>query len=176
MSRILAAWERFSQGLEKATIYLSTGSLIVITLACILVPVMRIFGIGLAILQEMPPEFAGYIAFPLLGFLLKSERHISVDIMQIYVKGKPLGILTIAINLFSILGALMLMYASLIALSYYWETGQAFDTEIPVPTWIIELALVIGSAILIVFAVEMFVRSIVRFGRSPEPESGKAKE
>ena len=173
MSRILAGWEKFIQGLGKATVYLSTVSLIVITIACILVPIMRLFGFGLTILQEMPPEFAGYIAFPLMGILLKMERHVSVDIIKFYLRGKALGIVAIVISLFTILGGLMLMYAALIALGYYWKTGQAFDTEIPIPNWIIELGLVIGSAILVIFAVEMFVRSILGFRHPAELELGK---
>lgn len=173
MARFLSVWKGFSDGMDRACLFLSTFSLILITLAIILVPVLRVMGISFSFLQEMPPEFAAYIAFPVMGVLLKTDRHVGVDILKVFLKGRAHRILMVLIQLGSVIGAYMLMKASLIALDHYLESGQAFETEFPVPTWIIEAGLVIGSVVLLISAIEMAIEAIVSLARFTKEEKEK---
>ena len=171
MLRILAGWRIFSNSLERACIFISVTALFVAALFISVVVLLRPVGISYGFLQEMPPQLAGFIAFPIMGVLLKAGRHVSVDILEEHLKGRALMALMAVIHIGVIIGACMIIRASVIAWQYYMVTGHAFTTEIPVPTWAIELSLVIGSTVLLLFAVEMTVKDIASLVSSSRPGS-----
>jgi len=116
-----------------------------------------------------------YLVFLLLGVALKRNLHVSVDLLPIFLKGRARALLEAAIYLATAVGSCMLLYGAVLGVKGFYQMGLRTTTEIAFPLWAFYLSLVIGFALLILFAAEMMVKSITSI-KDDSRSSGSQKE
>ena len=116
-------------------------------------------------MEELPALFMPYMVFLLLGVALKRNLHVAVDLLPTFLKGRPKVIL-IAITYLAIgMGSCLLLYGAILGVKGFYQMGFKTTTEIEFPMWIFYLSLVIGFGLLIFFAAEMFVGSVISLAK-----------
>lgn len=129
-------------------------------------------GTGYAWVLELPPELLPWLVFPMAGVLLRTDRHIAVDIAPSLLTGARLNALRLVIMLISLIGCLIFVYAGYEAVSYFHQSGQVTTTEIRIPVWLLHLAFPVGFALAANFCLEGLITALARLtGRLPAAEA-----
>lgn len=169
-------WSRASSFLEK--VLLAVGCIILagITLSLAAEALGRtFFSRTWGLMEELPALFMPYLVFLLLGVALKRNLHVSVDLLPTFLKGRAKAVLLAAIPLLVGIGSCILLYGAVLGVKGFYRMGFKTTTEIAFPMWIFYLALAIGFGLLILFAAEMFGKSIISLAKDLRP-SGSRKE
>jgi len=172
----MRAWGRVSHFLEKvllavACIILAGTALSLSAEALARTFLSRTWGF----MEELPSLFMPYLVFLLLGVALKHNLHVSVDLLPALLKGRAKAALDAVIYLATALGSCLLFYGALLGAKGFYQMGFRTTTEIAFPIWVFYLSLVLGFGLLIVFAAEMFVTSLISFFPD-SPSAGSRKE
>jgi len=176
MGKIGNAYKKFSSGLENVLFFMAClimgGSTVLIFVEVI---TRYFFQSSRAFMEEYPRLFLPYIIFPLLGVLLKHERHISTDLLPQMLQGRAKSIVKILIYLFVLGGSIMLLGAGVEAVKHFRMMGELSITEFVIPMWVIYLAFPLGFAILILYALELLVKECISIA-STAKQASKGRE
>ncbi|MGI9388777.1 MAG: TRAP transporter small permease [Boseongicola sp.] len=118
-------------------------------------------GIGYDWLIELPPMLVPWLVFPLLGPLLKSNSHISVDVAEAYLSAVNKRRLRILLYLVVLLSAAAFMVAGYEAVELFRNLGQVVELEVEFPIWYLYAAFPVGFAILSLFALELLLAELL---------------
>lgn len=88
-----------------------------------------------------------------IGFLgatlaTREERHINIDILSRFLKGRAKKICQILTNLFSMFITVVFTYASLQVIKDSREFGETIVIFMEIPTWILQLIFVFGFGLM----------------------------
>jgi len=155
-------WSRVSHFLEKVLMAVACIILAGATLSLSAEAVARsLFSRTWGLMEELPSLFMPYLVFLLLGVALKRNLHVSVDLFPAFLKGRAKAVLDAVISLATGVGSCFLLYGAMLGVKGFYQMGLQTTTEIAFPLWVFYLSLVIGFGLLLLFAAEMFVKSIL---------------
>jgi len=165
-------WSRVSHFLEKVLVAVACVILAGATLSLSAEALARtFFGRTWGLMEELPSLFMPYLVFLLLGVALKRNLHVSVDLLPAFLKGRAKAVLEAIIYLATGVGSCFLLYGAMLGVKGFYQMGLRTTTEIAFPLWVFYLSLVIGFGLLLLFAAEMFVKSILSMTTDrPSPE------
>lgn len=168
-------WNRVSSFMEKVLMAAACLILAGATLSLSAEALARtFFSRTWGLMEELPSLFMPYLVFLLLGVALKRNLHVSVDFLPTYLKGRAKVVLEAIIYLATGVGSCFLLYGAMLGVKGFYQMGLKTTTEIAFPLWVFYLSLVIGFALLILFAAELFVKSILSVKTGPHsPECRK---
>ncbi len=88
-----------------------------------------------------------------IGFLgatlaTRQERHINIDVLSRFLKGRAKNMCQILTNLFSMSITAVLTYASLLVIKDSKEFGETIIIFMETPTWILQLIFVFGFGLM----------------------------
>lgn len=127
-----------------------------------------IIGSSRAFMEEFPRLLMPFVTFPMMGVLLKLNRHINVEVLPEKLSGRPRNVLMAIIYLVVIFVAAQFFMAGLSAVAYLYKTGFETQTEIILPVWITYLPFPVGFGFLVLFAFELLWREVISFIKPPE--------
>ena len=172
----MAGWSRVSHFLEKILVAVACIILAGSTLSLSAEALSRtFFNRTWGLMEELPSLFMPYLVFLLLGVALKRNLHVSVDLLPTLLKGRAKAILMAIIYLVIGMGSGLLLYGAFLGVRGFYQMGFKTTTEIAFPIWIFYLSLVLGFGLLILFAAEMFVGSVISLAKDLR-SSGNRKE
>jgi C4-dicarboxylate transporter DctQ subunit len=163
-------WSRVSHFIEKALVAVACTILAGTTLSLSAEALVRtFFSRTWGLMEELPSLFMPYLVFLLLGVALKRNLHVSVDLLPAFLKGRAKAVLDAIIYLATGVGSCLLLYGAMLGVKGFYQMGFKTTTEIAFPVWIFYLSLVVGYGLLIFFAAEMFVKSIISLAVDSRP-------
>ncbi len=180
MEKILTRFTKFNNGL--AGVLLAFGALItaVLVLSLFAGAVSRyLIGGSHAFLEEIPRMIVPFAVFPLMGPLLRTGRHISVDVLPDRLKPPGRHILMVLVYGVCFLVAAQFTIAGMSAVSHFKTMGLVSVTEWVVPMWCIYAAFPLGFGLLCLFALELMLiegHKIYRFRHSAAKSAEKGKK
>lgn len=128
-------------------------------------------GMGYSWINDLPPLLMPWAIFPILGVLIRDERHIRVEIAPSMLAGKPLIALQISVYAVCFVAALTFCIGSSEAVAFFRMLGEVTELEFEFPKWWVYLAFPIGFAILANFSLEGIIRESLKLaGMSPDTE------
>ncbi len=155
-------WSRVSHFIEKGLVAVACIILAGTTLSLSAEALVRtFFSRTWGLMEELPSLFMPYLVFLLLGVALKRNLHVSVDLLPSFLKGRAKAVLDAIIYLATGVGSCLLFYGAMLGVKGFYQMGFRTTTEIAFPIWIFYLSLVVGYGLLVFFAAEMFVKSIL---------------
>jgi len=155
-------WSRVSPILEKVLVAVACIILAGTTLSLSAEALARtFFSRTWGLMEELPSLFMPYLVFLLLGVALKRNLHVSVDLLPTFLKGRTKAVLEAFIYLATGVGSCFLLYGAMLGVKGFYQMGLGTTTEIAFPLWVFYLSLVIGFGLLVLFAAEMLVKSIL---------------
>ena len=119
------------------------------------------FGFGYAILNDLPPLLMPWVVFPMMGVLLRADRHVTVDFLPHALSARGRLFLDIVLGVMICAAALWLLAGGLDALAFFQRLRQTTETGIRCPLWWIYLSFPVGFALLAWFALEKTVIALV---------------
>ena len=142
--------------LSKAIIaVISTGMAAVTLIVCLQVFYRYILGHSLAWAEELTLYIEVYVVFLAAGFALGTGQHICMDLVVSKVPH------TVAVIMNKVTSLICAVYA--VAMTYFCytftvaETGQKMAT-LPGYKWMVYMAMVIGSALMVFYALTLLFR------------------
>ena len=120
-----------------------------------------VVGSSRAFMEEFPRLLVPFIVFPMMGVLLKSKKHIQVDVLPDQLTGKKRSLLLIIVNAVILAVGIQFLIAGIVAVNFYYVTGFETQTEIIFPIWVTYLAFPVGFGLLIIFAIDMLWQELV---------------
>ncbi|MDF1731341.1 MAG: TRAP transporter small permease subunit [Minwuia sp.] len=132
----------------------------------------HVTGRGYAWMNDLPPFLLPWCVFPLMGVLLRSGRHISVDVAPTLLPTGPAQILRLVVGLVALVSGIYFCNAGIEATGFFRMLGEVTETEIQFPFWFLYAAFPTGFGILSLFALELVLREIlVLAGKLPVEEA-----
>ncbi len=119
-------------------------------------------GMGYAWMNDLPPFLMPWCVFPLLGVLLRRERHIVVEVAPSLLTGGRLRLLRIVVATICLLTGIAFCIAGIEAVSFFQMLGEITETEIEIPFWWLYAAFPVGFGLFALFALEMLLRELTR--------------
>lgn len=109
----------------------------------------------------------------LLGATIATHegKHINIDALSRFLKGRRKNIILFLSNLFSVLVCSLLTYASWVVVKDSREFAESVKIFIEVPTWALQLILLIGFGIM---TFRFFIKALDEVGRILKP--GRAEK
>ena len=121
------------------------------------------FGFGYAILNDLPPLLMPWVVFPMMGVLLRSDRHVTVDFLPHVLATRGRLLLNLLLGVIVCAAALWLLAGGLDALAFFRRLRQTAETGIRFPLWWIYLSFPVGFALLAWFALEKALTALFEF-------------
>ncbi|GJL87935.1 MAG: hypothetical protein DHS20C03_16440 [Minwuia thermotolerans] len=131
----------------------------------------HVTGRGYAWMNDLPPFLLPWCVFPLMGVLLRSGRHISVDVAPTLLPAGPARILRLVVGLIALVSGIYFCNAGIEATGFFRMLGEVTETEIQFPFWFLYAAFPTGFGILALFALEMVLREILELA-GMQPDEG----
>ncbi len=111
-------------------------------------------GQGYAWMSDFPPFLIPWCVFPLMGVLLRGDRHITVEVAPTLLQGKAVHFLGLGIGLICLFAGIYFSWTGWTAVEFFMMLGEETETEIQIPFWWLYAAFPVGFAILALFALE----------------------
>lgn len=173
-ARLLADYRRLNDALAAAIVGIAGAMVAVMALAPGLAALLRLTtGHGYDLLAELPPQLVPWIVFPMIGVLLRRERHINVDVVPHFLGGRALDLLRIMVAAISLGGCLVFAFYGVEAVGFYQRLGQTSTTEFEFPLWWLYVSYPIGFFLAANFCCEMVLRRLA--GEPPPPRETPAE-
>lgn len=117
-----------------------------------------LFDSSQAFMEELPRQAIAFIVFPMMGALLKTGKHLSVDLLPIKLKGRQHTKLLIIVYAIVLVVAMQFFLSGISTVLFYKAMGQVTQTEIVIPLWWVYSAFPIGFGLLIFFDFELLLK------------------
>lgn len=151
----LGVYQRINDVLQATIVALSMAIVAFFVVALFGGSVVRYFtGTGYDWVLELPPQLMPWLVFPMIGVLLRRDRHVTVDVLPAYVHAPYLLYVRLFAFTVSALGCLLFAYAGVDALIFFIDLGQTATTEISFPLWYLYLSFPVGFALAANFCLE----------------------
>ncbi len=121
----------------------------------------HVTGWGYAWMNDLPPFLLPWCVFPIMGVLLRSGRHISVDVAPTLLPDRAAQLLRLVVGLIALVSGVYFCNAGIEATGFFRMLGEMTETEIQFPFWYLYAAFPTGFGILALFALEMVLREIL---------------
>ena len=156
---MLEAYRKVNDGLEWLIVAF-TGVLTLVIVALPFVAAVVRFGTGEGYtwLAESPPQLVPWVVFPLLGVLLRHDRHIAVDVLPHFLKGAKLKVLRVVVLAISLASALAFTVFGTRTVLFFKQLGQMSTTEIEFPLWVLYVTYPLGFLLAANFCLEALLR------------------
>ncbi len=174
--KILTVYNRFSSWLEKALTVFS-GVLLGIATALMFSEVITryFFHSSYEYMEEIPRYLTITATFLMAPVILKLERHINIDLLPEFLKGRQKQILTLIISCFVLIACIYMLIAGISGVAYHYNAGTVSNTELEMPIWIVNSSFLVGSALLVMYATELVIRAASRLAGGKQNNSGETK-
>ena len=123
------------------------------------------FGFGYAILNDLPPLLMPWVVFPMMGVLLRSNSHITVDMLPALLSDRWEQLLSIGIGAIILATSFWFFLGGMDALRFFMRLNQTTETGIRFPLWWIYTSFPVGFALLAWFAIERMILSALSLAR-----------
>jgi TRAP-type C4-dicarboxylate transport system permease small subunit len=122
----------------------------------------HVTGMGYAWMNDLPPFLMPWCVFPLLGVLLRSGRHITVEVAPTLLHGGRLRALRLLVAAICVVTGVAFCIAGLEAVTFFQMMGEVTETEIEIPFWWLYAAFPAGFGLFALFALEMLLRELTQ--------------
>ena len=119
-------------------------------------------GMGYAWMHDLPPFLMPWCVFPLLGVLLRQDRHIIVEVAPTMLKGERLRLLRIVVAAICLAAGIAFCVAGIAAVSFFRLLGEVTETEIEIAFWWLYAAFPVGFGVFALCALELLLRELTR--------------
>ena len=172
LTRIYGAYKRFNDWLERILVALACFVVaVVVALPVVSAATRLITGQGYSFLDETAPQLVPWMVFPMIGVLLRKDRHITVDMLIHFLTGRALTILRVAVLAISLVATLVIGVLGYRTTLFFAELGQVSTTEIEFPLWYLYVSYPIGFFIAANFCLESLIGEALG-RRSHDPYQG----
>lgn len=152
---ILRVYAIFNGLLERACLIVACAGIAFAVVAMVASAFERVLiGFSFAVLNDLPPQLIPWVVFPMMGVLLRRERHITVDFLPAILTGQRRAMLEILVGLLVAAASIGFLMGGIEALQFFMRLNQRSDTGLNFPLWWIYTAFPTGFAILLWFAIE----------------------
>jgi TRAP-type C4-dicarboxylate transport system permease small subunit len=152
---VFRALRRFNDGVSAVAIALGMAIVAFAVLALLAAALERhVWGYGYAWMNDLPPYLLPWCVFPIMGVLLRGDRHIQVEVAPALLEGRRLHGLRLVVGLIVFVSAVYFCLAGWEATAFFKMLGQVTETEIQIPFWWLYAAFPAGFAVLASFALE----------------------
>ncbi len=127
------------------------------TLAICFQVIGRSFGWTVAIFEEGPRLFFCYAVLPMLGVLYRRGRHINVEILPAYLKGKPKIVLMLVTDLAMTVGSIFLLAAGVSGTEVLYASEMRVVGVLELYQYVLMLSVPISAVLLLYYSVEGLV-------------------
>jgi TRAP-type C4-dicarboxylate transport system permease small subunit len=160
--KLLAAYYRFSSWLQRGLPIVS-GVLIALAGTLMVVEVISryLFHLSHSVMDEIPKYLVLLATFLVAPIMLKLGKHINIDILPEVLKGRKKTIVMLIIHFLTLMACAYMVIASINGILYLYKAGTVSSSELEMPLWILPLCMSIGSVLLTMYSLELFIRAIV---------------
>jgi len=156
---LIAAYHRFNDILAEAITWLAIVILSLVVLVLILGAATRYTtGMGYDWVLDMPPRVMPWMVFPMIGVLLRKDRHITVDVLPTLLTGRRLTMLRMVGLAASLLATVAFVFAGADAVQFFRQLNEMSSTEIEYPVWYLYLSFPVGFALAANFCFDALLR------------------
>ena len=157
--RFLEAYRKVNDALESLIVAF-TGVVVVLIVALPFVAAVVRFGTGEGYtwLAESPPQLVPWVVFPLLGVLLRHDRHIAVDVLPHFLTGRRLAVLRLTVLAICLVSCLAFAAFGTRTVLFFRQLGQMSTTEFEFPLWVLYMSYPIGFLLAANFCLEALLR------------------
>jgi len=114
-----------------------------------------------AFMEELPRLAVPLVVFPMMGVLLRYNKHISVEVLPESLSERARSLLMIVVYSVVLAVAIQFLIAGIIAVNEYRQMGFETHTEIIFKIWVTYLPFPVGFGLLALFAVELLCRELI---------------
>lgn len=158
---VIAGLQRFNDVLGRACIGLATLIVGFAVVAYAAAAFERyVWGIGLSILNDLPPLLIPWAVFLTMGVLFRLDRHVAVDFLPAVLPPRGRTILHLALAALTLGTAIVLVLGSTEALAFFRRFNQMTESSPRFPLWWVYLSFPLGFALLGWFALERLILSL----------------
>ena len=169
---ILAIIRPINTVIEKVSVGLGMAIIAFAALALFLQAVERhTTGQGYAWMSDFPPFLVPWCVFPIMGVLLRDDRHITVEVAPTLLRGRSIHALHILIGLICLTTGMYFCWTGSQAVAFFQMLGEMTETEIRIPFWWLYAAFPTGFAILALFAFERILQELLNLVGCDDPRS-----
>lgn len=155
---IIRVYAAFNRLLERLCLTVACAGIAFAALAMIASALERVLiGISFAVLNDLPPQLVPWVVFPMMGVLLRRERHITVDFLPALLAGRWRAALDVLVAVLVGAASISFLMGGIEALEFFIRLNQRSDTGLNFPLWWLYAAFPTGFAILLWFSVEKLV-------------------
>lgn len=156
---MLEAYRKVNDALEWLIVaFTGTIVLVIVVLPFVAAAVRLGTGEGYTWLAESPPQLVPWVVFPLIGVLLRHDRHIAVDVVPHFLSGGRLRALRVAVLGICLASALAFAAFGTRTVLFFKQLGQLSTTEIEFPLWVLYLSYPLGFLLAANFCLEALLR------------------
>ena len=120
-------------------------------------------GMGYTWLNDLPPMLMPWAVFPILGVLIRSDRHIMVEVLPTLLRGRARNVLRLTVFSICLVTALIFCWAGGEAVMFFRNLGEVTESEIEIPVWTMYLSFPVGFALLANFSLEAVLKEVQQF-------------
>lgn len=170
---MIDALVRFNDAVSRALLAVAGFGILATLLALAATAAERhLLGLGITLLNDLPPLLMPWIVFPLMGVLFRLDRHITVDFLPERLTPRRRALLGTGISAITLVAGASLAAGSASATRFFASLGQVTETAPYFPLWWVHLSVPVGFTLLAWFALERLLVS----GRSLAGRPGSATE
>lgn len=173
--KLINLYNRISSWLQKGLPYISGLLLGIAGLLMFSEVITRyFFHISHSYMEEIPRYLVITATFLMAPVMLKLGRHINVDLVPELLKGRQKRILTLIINCLVLAACVYMLIAGINGVTYHFNAGTVSSGELEMPIWILITAFLVGSALLVMYSIELLIRSVVALIKSEHANNMEA--
>lgn len=155
MNRFINTWEKVNNWIDKVLLTCASAIIAFVMLCISMEGILRnTTHTTRGWMEEFPRLFVVIAVFFLLGPLYRKGLHINTDMVDVLLKGRIKTVLAMIVHLSVIAGGIILLWAGIAGVLGFQQMGTISATEIELPIWTLYLAVPLGSAVLIIDALE----------------------
>lgn len=171
-SRFLDAYKKLNDILEWLIVgFTGLIILVIVALPFVATLVRYATGEGYTWIAESPPQLVPWVVFPLLGVLLRHDRHIAVDVVPHFLSGRSRTLVRLAVLAVCLISAVAFGLFGAKTVLFFRQLGQMSTTEFEFPLWMLYVSYPVGFALAANFCLEALLREAAG-RRGPSAEIG----
>jgi TRAP-type C4-dicarboxylate transport system permease small subunit len=125
------------------------------------------FGIGLALINDLPPLLIPWLVFPMMAVLLRQHKHVAVDLLPTFLPDRRKPLHGLFVNAVVLAAAIVFFKGGREGVEFMMMLHQTTETNPRFPLWWIGVAFPAGFALLAWFALEGLLLSIMQMTGHP---------
>lgn len=169
---VIAGLQRVNDWLGRACIAVATLILGFAVFAYAAAAFERyVWGLGLSILNDLPPLLIPWAVFLCMGVLFRLDRHVAVDFLPAILPKRGRILLHLGLSALTLGAAVAFVMGANEALAFFRRFNQMTETSPRFPLWWVYLSFPVGFALLGWFALERLILSLRDLIRPPETAS-----